>query len=121
MKQIERRAFERKRITRGVAAVIKAEKLLIGSIRDISVGGIAFVCRKSTTKPGDCLDLNLLLINENVFFRKISCTIITNDVNKYPAFPCFGETRRFGARFNGLQPEYIAKFQKVMTTSMAGD
>ncbi len=112
----ERRQSRRKNVESGVVALTSLdEPIKIGNIIDINEHGLSFMVDADChLAVGNQVQMDILIIDENIFLEKITASIIVKEsLQKFPLIKwhCWGN--RIGVRFHplaGFQERQLRKF-----------
>jgi len=99
----ERRKNKRKKVKTGIAGLLMPDIPQVGKIIDISVDGLSFVCREFDLPINSTVEMDILIMDEDLFFANVPCIIVAKDV--YDDVINFGSARmkRCGVKFNPLK------------------
>ena len=98
----ERRAHKRIPLTRAITAFAKSEEAVVGTIVDISKGGISFLCKGCAARAGDRVKMNIMLIDEDIYLPNFACKIISIAPCSEPSEICCGLAKLANGSFSGL-------------------
>jgi len=101
----ERRAHKRIPLTRAIAAFAKSKEAVVGTIVNISKGGISFVCKGCTVRAGERVNMDIMLMDADIYLPKFACTIISIVPCRDPSEPCCGLVKLANVSFSGLSDD----------------
>jgi len=117
----ERRKNKRFHVNNGIAALPISSSVIIGTIVDISKGGLAVRYASEDEELKSFFDIDILLTDTNFFMPNVSTNIITDFEleNKIP-FSIITE-RRCGLQFRQLSSEQISQLDDLLTNYTMDD
>lgn len=109
----ERRRYKRYKVQDGVIAFIGNPSNMMGSIIDVSKGGLAFRYIKNGKQPGESCELDILYTNELIYIDKMPFKAVSDmelKDNSSGLFP----TRRCGVQFGELTHEQELELERLL-------
>jgi hypothetical protein len=104
----ERRQHPRLPVTSGIIAVlISSSPEIIGSVSDISLGGVKITYHKPTESELDCTKLKVDLISDDRYVEAIPCSNAWDQAVEDSSFLAAGELRQCGIHFTQLNPNQL--------------
>lgn len=107
---IERRQHPKFNVKDGMAALLSTEKLRVGKIVDISLGGLGFsyIGDPPDDLTGQAVQVHLLSNDNSIYIESIPCRVMTDMVIKEQCSPDGRALKRCGLKFEELtRPQRI--------------
>jgi PilZ domain len=99
---IERRSHERYKVQQGVYALLKNGSSKLGQIKNISIGGLAFMYISHEEQIGEPAEVDIFISGNGYFLKGISCKKISDiHVENFVPFSTF-EMRQLGVQFGEM-------------------
>jgi hypothetical protein len=104
--EIERRQFPRFSVAENTFAALRPHFNKLGTIKDISRGGLAFEYIALEARGGDESAIDIFLTGNGFYLSRIPCKVVydTQMVKEEGAFQHLIEMRRCGIQFGELEP-----------------
>ena len=115
MKTSERRKNQRRKVKKGIAGLLTPDIPQVGKILDISAGGLSFVCRECDLPINSPVEMDILIMDKDLFFPNVSCVIVAKSVYYDEVINC-GPIRmkRCGVKFNPLKAHQRLKLNSLI-------
>jgi hypothetical protein len=112
----ERRRGQRKNVKSGIVALMQADNAVeIGSIIDVSEGGLSFFSNECHLRTEQSLNLDILVIDENIFLEGIKTEVVSDTVtDDFPGSRNHLITNRYGVKFENLQNFQLRQLKKLI-------
>ncbi|MCK9297239.1 MAG: PilZ domain-containing protein [Desulfobulbaceae bacterium] len=114
MKTSERRKNKRQQVKKGIAGLLTPDIPQVGKILDISAGGLSFVCRECDLPINSPVEMDILIMDKDLFFPNVSCIIVAKSV--YDEVNNCGPMamKRCGVKFNPLKAHQRLKLNSLI-------
>ena len=109
----ERRAHNRFPLTRAIAAFAKSKEAVVGTVVNISKGGISFLCKGCSVRAGEMVDIDIMLMDADIYLPKFACTIISIAPCRDPSELCCGLPKLANASFSGLSDDQQRRLSDI--------
>jgi hypothetical protein len=101
-KIIERRSHERYQVQQGVYALLKNGSSKLGQIKNISIGGLAFMYINHDEPISEPVEVDIFISGNGYFLKGIPCKKISDThVDNFVPFSTF-EMRQLGVQFGEI-------------------
>ncbi len=111
---IERRKEKRFTIQNGIVSIPKASSVIIGTILDISKGGISLRYPAQTNSLESSFELDILFTESNYYITCVPVTIVSDcELENQVPFSLINE-RRCGLQFKGLTEKHIQQIDTIV-------
>ena len=110
----ERRHYKRYQVQNGIVAFPMSASVIIGTIIDISRGGLAVRYASETQKVTDNIDIDILLADQNYYMTKIPIHTVTDFelINTAPF--SLTNQRRCGVQFGELSSNQENQLEDIL-------
>jgi len=111
----ERRKNKRQQVKKGIAGLLTPDIPQVGKILDISADGLSFVCRECDLPINSPVEMDILIMDKDLFFPNVSCVIVAKSVYYDEVINC-GPIRmkRCGVKFNPLKAHQRLKLNSLI-------
>ena len=119
-KMVERRKHQRFRVREGVFVVLGPDSNKIGTIMDISMGGLAYNYLEDLFDEEDKFsELNIFFAEESLYLKKIKFQVVADQ--QPPKIPFSSiNLRRCGVRFDNLNPSQTSELEHFIRNCTVG-
>ena len=118
----ERRQYKRYRFLGGGIALIPLQSAtVLGSIRDISIGGVGVTYIDDDAKLNEFSELKADMMEENFYCKEIHCKNIWDKavVNDHPVITA--KMRQSGLQFINLSPDQLSQLKGFIKNTLTQD
>ena len=120
----ERRRFVRFQVKSAIYAALGHNFDKVGTVKDISVGGVAFEYVSDQDSMEAMTQVDILLVDENIHLSKLPCTVAyEDDVRKHGTLRRFGRplvTKRCGVKFGNFEENQRTQLEHLITNYTLG-
>jgi len=112
--RLERRRHKRYEIREKTYAIPDYESIILGHVKDISLGGLSFHYMFSTERPMDSFDMTIYVSGIGEVLNRVRVKIVS-DIEVDDEVPYrYLKTRRCGVQFEELTPINQSKLQYLI-------
>ncbi|MEW6519576.1 MAG: PilZ domain-containing protein [Thermodesulfobacteriota bacterium] len=115
MVQSERRKNNRLKVKKGITGLLTPDIPQVGKIIDISVDGLSFVCRECDLPVNSPVDMDILIMDKDLFFPNVSGIIVAKSVVYDEVINCGPmPMKRCGVKFKPLKANQRLKLNSLI-------
>jgi len=112
MKNSASETYARIPLRRAVVTFTNSEAAVVGHVVELGKDGLSFLCKNCPAGKGELLEMDILIMDQDIFLPKVACNIVAIEPGTNPAGLCCGLFKRVDCAFHELNAEQAVKISR---------